>query len=135
MTRRRRPKLDRTLREENKEGEIWRLYVEENWSQTEIAEEMGLTQQRISQILARLRKEILPETRDEIIRRRADQINVIVKAVISDARTGDKDAVSSLVKLWEREAKLLGLDAPTKQEIKGRLARYDISGVHLDDLT
>lgn len=137
MTRRRqrdRTRIDRHVTEEDREGEIWRLYVEENWTQAEIGAEVGLSQERVSQILRRLREEILPETRDEIIRRRADQINMIVKAVIPGAKSGDKDSVASLVKVWEREAKLLGLDAPTKQEIKGRLAKYDISGVNLGDL-
>lgn len=134
MRRGRQPKIDRHLKEMDRDAEIWRLYVEENWTQTEIGEHVGLSQSKISEILGRIRREILPETRDEIIRKRADQINLIVKAVLPEAKAGDKDAVSSLMKVWEREAKLLGLDAPTKQEIKGRLAKYDISGVNLDDL-
>lgn len=121
---------------EGRNGRAWQLYAVRGWTQEQVAEELGISQARVSQIISEVRKEIPLQTREEIVQERVEQIRAVVRRVVDEALDyGDKDAVSSLVKLWEREAKLLGLDAPTKQEIKGRLARYDISGVNLDDLT
>jgi predicted transcriptional regulator len=125
----------KNAKEEGRNGRVWQLYAVRGWTQEQVAEELGISQARVSQIVSAVRKEIPLQTREEIVQERVEQIRAVVRAVVDAAlEYGDKDAVSSLVKLWEREAKLLGLDAPTKQEIKGRLARYDISGVNLDDL-
>jgi len=130
------PRRKFSERLEGRNGRVWELYAVRSWTQEQVAEELEISQQEVSRIIRRVREEIPQQTREEIVQERVDQIRRVVQAVVDDAlEYGDKDAVSSLVKLWEREAKLLGLDAPTKQEIKGRLARYDISGVNLDDLT
>lgn len=126
----------KNVKQEGRNGRVWQLYAVRGWTQEQVAEELGISQAHVSRIISEVRKEIPLQTREEIVQERVEQIRAIVRVVVEGAlEYGDKDAVSSLVKLWEREAKLLGLDAPTKQEIKGRLARYDISGVNLDDLT
>lgn len=124
-----------TERVDGRNGRVWQLYAVRSWTQEQVAEELGISQQQVSRIIREVRDAIPLQTKEEIVQERVEQIRQVVKAVVDDAlEYGDKDAVSSLVKLWEREAKLLGLDAPTKQEIKGRLAKYDITGVNLDDL-
>lgn len=126
----------KNVKQEGRNGRVWQLYAVRGWTQEQVAEELGISQAHVSRIISEVRKEIPLQTREEIVQERVEQIRAVVRRVVDEALDyGDKDAVSSLVKLWEREAKLLGLDAPTKQEIKGRLAKYDISGVNLDDLT
>ncbi|HEY0641255.1 MAG TPA: hypothetical protein VGD67_26805 [Pseudonocardiaceae bacterium] len=44
-------------------------------------------------------------------------------------------AVETLLRIQERRAKLLGLDAPTRQEVEQTLVRYTVEGVDLGKLT
>lgn len=121
------PRLD------GRNGEIWRGYLF-GITQEALAEEHGISQARVSQILSEVRNS-LPET-DLMELRRADleRLDVMLPNNILMAVAGDKDAVSSVLKIMERRAKLLGLDAPTKQEVTGRVASYRIEGVDLDQV-
>ena len=49
------------------------------------------------------------------------------------ARDGDRDAIVALLKIQEREAKLLGLGYPTKTEVDATL-RYHVAGVDTEDI-
>ena len=44
------------------------------------------------------------------------------------------EAIDRLLKIQERRARLLGLDAPVKQQITGKVATYRVEGVDLDAL-
>jgi hypothetical protein len=44
-------------------------------------------------------------------------------------------AVETLLRIQERRARLLGLDAPTRQEVEATLVRYQVEGVDLARLT
>ena len=118
---------------EGRNGEIWRSYLFGK-TQEAIAEEFGLSQQRVSELIRDVR-ESLPET-DLTELRRADleRLDAMLPNNILMAVAGDKDAVSSVLKIMERRAKLLGLDAPTKQEVTGRVASYRVEGVDIDKL-
>ena len=112
---------------EGRNGEIWRAHLFGK-TQEAIAEEFDVSQQRVSQIVREVR-ESLPET-DLMEMRRADleRLDAMLPNNIMLAVAGDKDAVSSVLKIMERRAKLLGLDAPTKQEVKGGVL-YQIVGL------
>lgn len=115
---------------EGRNGEIWRSYLFGK-TQEAIAEEYGISQQRVSEIVREVR-ESLPETDAQELRRAdLERLDAMLPNNILMAVAGDKDAVSSVLKIMERRAKLLGLDAPTRQEIKGGL-QYQILGLGLD---
>jgi predicted transcriptional regulator len=109
-------------------GEVWRKYAIFGWTQERIAKECGVSQARVSQIVNAVRESIPKQTRDEIVTERVEQLKAVVDAVMPEALNGDKDAVSSLIKLQERESKLLGLDSATKTDMSGEI-RYEIVGV------
>lgn len=121
------PRLD------GRNGEIWRGYLFGR-TQEALAEEYGISQTRISQIITEVRN-TLPETdANELRRADLERLDAMLPLNIQMAVNGDKDAVSSVLKIMERRAKLLGLDAPTKQEVTGRVASYRVEGVDLDAL-
>ena len=68
-----------------------------------------------------------------------EQLNHLLRTWWPRARE-DLGALDRVLKILEREAKLLGLDAPAKQEITGsdggpvQIARPDLSELSLDDL-
>lgn len=112
---------------EGRNGEIWRGYLFGK-TQEALAEEFGISQSRVSQVIAEVR-ESLPETDAQELRRAdLERLDAMLPNNILMAVAGDKDAVSSVLKIMERRAKLLGLDAPTRQEIKGGL-QYQILGL------
>ena len=55
---------------------------------------------------------------------RLDQLTALWKQATSDPP--DYDALDRVIKIMERRAKLLGLDAPTKQVIAGETKTYDV---------
>ena len=93
---------------------IWDGYVLQGKTLMQLAEEFDLSHQRISQVLAKIRESLPERDRQAVVDLRIDQIGAIVKGVLPLAQAGDKDAVASYVKLADREAKYLGLDAATK---------------------
>ena len=95
---------------------IWDGYVLQGKTLMQLAAEFDLSHQRISQVLAKIRESLPERDRQAVVDLRIDQIGAIVKGVLPLARSGDKDAVASYVKLADREAKYLGLDAATKVE-------------------
>lgn len=109
---------------------VWELYTLHNLTQQQIADREGISNQRVSQILTEVRATLPEESREETVARRRAQIDAVISGHLPHARQGDKDATLSLVKLWERESRYLGLDSPTKLEHSGGV-RYEIAG--LDD--
>lgn len=95
---------------------IWDGYTVQGKTLMQLAEEFGVSNQRISQVLAKIRESLPERDRQAVVDLRLEQIGAIVSGVLPLARTGDKDAVASYVKLADREAKYLGLDAATKVE-------------------
>lgn len=104
---------------------IWDGYVLQGKTLMELAGEFDLSHQRISQVLAKIRESLPERDRQAVVDLRIDQIGAIVKGVLPLARTGDRDAVASYVKLADREAKYLGLDAATKVEASIQRTQLD----------
>jgi predicted transcriptional regulator len=121
-------------RNDGRTGKIWQLYAVHGWTQERIAAELDVSQSLISKTIKLVRDNIPQQTRAEIVTERIEQLRAVVNVVAPYALVGDKDAVASILKLQERESKLLGLDAATKVEHSGKIATYDITGVNMDDL-
>lgn len=107
-----------------RDAQIWADYVKGK-TQRELAEEHGIGQQRISQIIDQVRTDIPQETKEAIVVREAELLTSIrrdVVELIGEARTEGAhrvflDGIDRLVRLSERHARLLGLDAASKVDI------------------
>jgi hypothetical protein len=68
---------------------------------------------------AALRK-TLQEPADELRKLDLERLNTMLLAIWARARQGSLDDIDMVLKILARKAKLLGLDAPVKQELVGR---------------
>jgi len=105
------PRSARILTGEN--GRVWQLYVVENWTQQEIADELGISRARVSKILAAVRESLPEIDRQEIVRERVIQLRAVANALVPRVLSGDPQSVRAFLKVLDREARYLGLDAPT----------------------
>lgn len=108
-----------------RDQKIWEGYTLQGKTLMQLAEEFGVSNQRISQILKAIRESLPEHDRQLVVDLRLEQIGAIVQGVFPLARSGDKDAVASYVKLADREAKYLGLDAATKVEANVQTPNLD----------
>jgi hypothetical protein len=110
-------------------GLVWQMYAVESRLQEDIALALGISQARVSQIIRAVRASIPQQTKDEVVQERIDQLRAVSAAVAARAKeTGDKDDIMSLLRIQEREAKLLGLDSAQKVEHSGGV-KYEIVGI------
>ena len=49
-----------------------------------------------------------------------ERLNELFKSAYPKAKKGDEKSINSCLKIMERKAKLLGLDAPEKQEVDNK---------------
>jgi DNA-binding transcriptional regulator LsrR (DeoR family) len=130
---------DRNPKLEGRTGELWRLYVS-GWTQEAMAEKFGISQPRVSQILAAVRAQIPEVDRTELIRRELDFLDANrrmltdlavaplppafdqkggilwdpeTKQMVRDA-TGRVAAIKAGLDVQQQMRKLLGLDQPLK---------------------
>jgi hypothetical protein len=135
----------RELAERRRQG--WDLYVA-GWTQREIAEHFGIDQSTVSDDFAALRAETPRQTREQLIEKHQASLAWATRrlrelaekpappvtagqlgAVVRDPLTGEivrdyglqRQAALDLVRLQEREAKLLGLNAADVVEVSGSL--------------
>jgi DNA-binding transcriptional regulator LsrR (DeoR family) len=124
---------------EGRTGEVWKLHVA-GWSQEAIGEKYGISQQRVSQLLAAVRAQLPEVDRAELIRRELeflddnrrmlaelamaplppafDQKGGILwdpttKEMVRDA-SGRVAAIKAGLDVQQQMRKLLGLDQPLK---------------------
>ena len=112
-----------------RDAQIWRDYTLGGKTYMTLAEEHGVSYQRIGQIVAEIRESLPPHDRQVTIDMRLVQIRAITDALLPAALTGDKDAIASWTKVADREAKYLGLDTATKVEHSGGV-RYEVLGMN-----
>lgn len=146
---------------DGRNGEIWYRHAVRAQTQEQIAEELGISHQRVSQILAEVR-ESLPAEIDrqglvrhslEFLKAAQDKAMEIVELtpapvfvgkdgsiardengnVVRDY-SGRLKALEVAIKANETIAKRFGLDAPQKIETSGAV-RYEIVGVDLEALS
>ncbi len=64
-------------------------------------------------------KKTLQEPADELRTLELERLDGMLLPMMAQAKKGNQGAVDRVLRIMERRAKLLGLDAPTKQEITG----------------
>lgn len=94
----------------------------EGMSYAAIAAQMGIAVSNaynlVSDALAKLEAETA-EKAAEIRRIEVDRLDAMLKALWPAVKQGEPRAIEVSLKTMERRSKLLGLDAPTKQEVSG----------------
>jgi hypothetical protein len=147
---------DQSDRLNGRDGDIWQAYIR-GTTQPALAKRHGISQQRISQIIAEARAAVTVEQKEDQIARSLDLIGELRRQMMAlvdavpipaysngrpvldanghgvDDHSGRLAAVDRVIKLEERAAKLLGLDAPAKVQSEGTV-RYSIDGVNPEDL-
>lgn len=94
-----------------------------HYSYQEIADELGLSKTRVRQYVAEAMDENRKETAEEAAEIREMELlrlDELLKAWFPMAKAGDDKAAGIVLKAQERRAKLLGLDAPVRQELTGK---------------
>lgn len=111
-----------TERLEGRDGKIWLSYVG-GGTQEAIAAEHGISQQRVSQVLAEVREGISAAARADAAVLAQERADALLAAVWSSAMAGDTRAVMAALKVLERQARALGTDAvePLKIALERRL--------------
>lgn len=106
-----------------RDGAIWQAYIR-GATQEALARKFQISQQRVSQVIRDVRNNMPEETKAEIVQReiellyatREHVIELMEQAVATGEAKLALDAVDRLVRVGERQARLLGLDAATKVE-------------------
>lgn len=99
-----------TERLDGRDGAIWSAYVG-GATQEAIAAEHGITQQRVSQVLAEVREGLSEAERLDAALLAHERAQALLAAVWPAAMAGDTKAVHAALKVLERQAKALGTDA------------------------
>ncbi len=94
----------------------------EGWSYREIAEELKVSVSTafgdVESVIERNRQEA-NENAEKARRIALQRIDVAVRGLMPDVRSGNARSAEVMAKLEERRAKLIGLDAPEKRELTG----------------
>lgn len=99
-----------TERLEGRDGKIWDAYVG-GATQEAIAVEHGISQQRVSQVIAEVRDSITRAEQLDAALLAHERAHALLAAVWPAAMGGDTKAVHAALKVLERQAKALGTDA------------------------
>ena len=144
-----------------REHEIYRLTVVNQLTQDVIADKLGISQQRVSQLLAAARAKLPPVDLEAVrqnalalhedVIRRAYLLAEMKGAPVTSGKDGSvvydpednsvvRDfagrlaALNLALKADEQRRKLLGADAASKTEVTGSV-RYEVVGIDTEDLT
>jgi len=123
-------KRSRPISLEARDKEILDLRLK-GWSQTKIAEHFGIGQAVISRALTRMLKEPIKEAAGEVVQLELTRLDEMFRNAYkraSSERGFDPRAIESCLKIMDRRAKFLGLDAPTKSEteLSGSVATANV---------
>lgn len=92
------------------------------WSIRDIAAHLKVSIGTVHSDIAAVFERTMDKADGAIERARAvslERLDVATKGIWPEVESGDVDAIDRLVKVEARRSKLLGLDAPTKQELTG----------------
>ena len=93
----------------------------QNLSYSEIAAEIGVSKATAFlyvKIAAKQAQKKYTEKADLIIVMELNKLDKLEKALREDAHAGDVRAASTILKIMERRSRLLGLDSPSRTEVK-----------------
>ena len=108
-----------TARKRERDALTYRLGGMKQW---EIAEKLGVTTQAVSKMLKRVLEETAKEISEDAGKLRAvqlERIEMMIRGLWSRAITGDEKAIDAVRQLLNRQARLLGIDAPQRTEVSG----------------
>lgn len=94
---------------DGRNGAIWRAYLLGR-TQEAIAEEHGISQQRVSQVLAEVRASIPDDARRDAALVDLERLDALLSGVMPAALGGDVQAVRAALAVLERRARMLRLD-------------------------
>lgn len=96
-----------------------------------IAEEVGYADHSGAYVAyKRAMKRVLQQPAEELRNAELDRLDRLQLAVWQKAMRGETNAIGSVLRIMERRAKLLGLDAP--QKIQAEVMNYDAGSGNLD---
>lgn len=94
-----------------------------HYSYEEIAEELCLSRTTVRDYVAKEMELLRKETAEQVQEMRdmeLKRLDELLKSWFPLAKAGDEKAAGIVLKAQERRAKLVGLDAPVKQELTGK---------------
>ncbi len=120
-------------------ADMWKLRVEKSLTHQQIADVYGLTQQRVSVILAEAAAEISQATAEEARKAELHKMDIREQEcllIIAQHKDTDNPMVlaahASLDRIGKRRDNLLGLNAPT--QVESRSYEYRVNGVDTEAL-
>ena len=99
--------------------QAWELRLG-GWSHNDIALKLGLSRVTITELLTQARKEVQEHavaSATEERKEAAERLDQLLRSVWTQAKEGDLKAVSTVLSIEDRRAKLNGLDAVTKSAL------------------
>lgn len=124
---------NKTERLEGRNGQVYLGYLS-GATMEALADRFDVAKSRIHQIIQEVRDATPAEDLAELRRVDVARLDALTEAHWNLALKGDKDATGNVLKILERRARMLGLDAAAKIEHSGKVATYRIDGVDLDEL-
>ena len=130
----------RTVREKRRD-EVMEMVLA-GWPYRRIAGRVGVSHVTVMRdVVARLKEgaEVATAQTNEYRERQRQQLESLLRRLWVRAHKGEGAAVDRVLRILEREAKLLGLDAPQRKQIEGPdggpiVVRPDLSGLTVDEL-
>lgn len=86
----------------------------------------------ITRVLARLAK-LTEQNVDDVRRIELERLDVMLKGLWSKAEGGDESAVDRILKIMQRRAEMLGIDAPERKQIEAELGIHRRAADLTDD--
>lgn len=102
--------MDGPERLDGRDGQVWAAYIS-GATQEAIARQHGISQQRVSQVLAEVRGSIGDAARTDAALLAQERTDALLAAVWPAAMQGEPKAVGAALRVLERQAKALGTDA------------------------
>lgn len=93
--------------------DIFRLRMEGH-SSREIAEQFGLTGDDIRAAMKRMVVGMSPRYRADLVELESERLDAMMTGIFQSAQLGNVTHIETVLKIMDRRAKLLGLDAPVK---------------------
>lgn len=93
--------------------DIFRLRME-GQSSREIAEQFGLTGDDVRAAMKRMVVGMSPRYRADIVELENERLDAMMTGIFQSAQMGNVAHIETVLKIMDRRAKLLGLDAPVK---------------------
>lgn len=85
-----------------------------------IGAEIGKSSSQAHKYVARALQETTAEAVDDLRRLEGERLDKLQNSLWQEAISGNHGAVDRVLRVMERRAKLLGLDAPEKRELTGK---------------